>query len=209
MSSPTFKFDHIAYGKLDITGVQQRDTGSLLFSPLHLELDPHVLASGIDPEHSRVLCRIKHISGTVWPFLSLVAAIAAMMDDYGTVVCERSGFAMPGKPVSPHTNGTLSNLLQGTQQATVGLPPSEVGDRNELREQLMSIDRDSIPYYIVFGKSRRPHSSILVCSGTGYVPSTMSLLHSELRFVTLRSKPSKQASKLLHLAKITIHIVDL
>ena len=45
----TFKLDHIAHGKLDITGVQQRDTGRLLFSPLHLELDPHVLASGIDP----------------------------------------------------------------------------------------------------------------------------------------------------------------
>jgi hypothetical protein len=73
----------------------------------------------------------------------------------------------------------------------------------------MSIDRHSIPYYIVIGKSRRPHNGILVCSGTGYVPSTMSLLHSELRFVTLRSKPSEQASELLHLAKITIHIVDL
>jgi hypothetical protein len=49
LSTLTFKLDHIAHGKLDITGIQQRDTGRLLFSPLHLELDPHVLASGIDP----------------------------------------------------------------------------------------------------------------------------------------------------------------
>ena len=45
----TFKLDYIAYSKLDITGIQQRDTGRLLFSPLHLELDSHVLASGVDP----------------------------------------------------------------------------------------------------------------------------------------------------------------
>jgi hypothetical protein len=115
MSSPTFKLDHIAYGKLDITRIQQRDTGCLLFPPLYLELDSHVLTSGVDPEHSWVLSGIKDVSGTVWSFLSLVAALAAVMDDYSTVVCERSGFAMPGKPVSPHPNGTLSNLLQGTQ----------------------------------------------------------------------------------------------
>lgn len=181
----------------------------MLFSPLYLELDSHVLASGVDPEHSWVLFRVEDISGMVWIFFSLVAAFAAVMDHYGAVVCERSGFAMPGQPISPHTDGTLRNLLQRTQQAAVGLPPSEVGNGNELREQLMGIDRDSIPYYIVFGNSRRPHNRILECSGTGYVPSTMSLLHSELRLVALRSKPSEQASKLLHLAKVTVRIVDL
>jgi hypothetical protein len=92
----TFELDHIAYRKLDITGVQQRHAGRLLFSPLYFELDSHVLTSGIDPEHSWILRRVKHISGTVWSFLSLVAVIAVVVDDYGTVVCERSRFAMPG-----------------------------------------------------------------------------------------------------------------
>jgi hypothetical protein len=45
----TFELDHIAHGKLDITGIQQRDVGCVLFSPLYLELDSNVLTSGVDP----------------------------------------------------------------------------------------------------------------------------------------------------------------
>ena len=73
----------------------------------------------------------------------------------------------------------------------------------------MGVDRDCVSHYVVFGMSRRPDNRILVCPRTRYISSTMSLFHSELRFVTLWSKPREQASKLLHLAEILVCIVDL